>query len=94
MNLKDDHSAEKSVSAIPLFKGEGTVTALQILQDQKLKEHTTKIPALLICVTGEVVFENENGIKETLKSGDYIPIEPLVKHWVLSNVDSQLVLLK
>lgn len=94
MNLKTHHSAEKSVSAVPLFKGEGIATALQILQNQQLKEHTTKIPALLVCVVGEVVFENENGIKETLQSGDYVNIEPHVKHWVVGKLDSQLLLLK
>lgn len=94
MNLKDNHTADRPVSAIPLFKGEGTAASLQILQNQKLEEHITKIPALLICVTGEVVFENEKGIKETLQSGDYVAIEPLAKHWVVGNVDSQLVLLK
>ena len=91
MNLKDNHTTDKPVSATQLFKGEGTAATMQ---NQKLKEHVTKIPALLLCVTGEVVFENENGVKETLQSGDYIPIEPLVKHWVVGNVDSQLVLLK
>lgn len=94
MNLKDNHTTDKPVSATQLFKGEGTAATMQILQNQKLKEHVTKIPALLLCVTGEVVFENENGVKETLQSGDYVPIEPLVKHWVVGNVDSQLVLLK
>jgi len=94
MNLKNNHTAEKAVSAILLFKGEGTATGLQILQNQELKEHTTKVPALLLCILGEVVFENEKGIKETLRNGDYIPIEALVKHWVIAKEDSQLVLLK
>ncbi|MCB0538625.1 MAG: hypothetical protein H6571_17975 [Lewinellaceae bacterium] len=94
MNLKSNHSIDKPVSAVPFFKGEGIATALQILQNQELKEHVTKVPALLICVEGEVVFENEKGIKETLKSGEYVNIEPLVKHWVISKVDSQLLLLK
>jgi quercetin dioxygenase-like cupin family protein len=40
------------------------------LQGEKLKEHITKTPALLICVEGEVIFENENGIKEVLLPGD------------------------
>jgi hypothetical protein len=37
---------------------------MQILNGQQLKEHTTKVPALLLCITGSVVFENEKGIKE------------------------------
>ena len=94
MNLKNNHSTEKSVYLIPLFKGEGVALSLQILKNQELKEHTSKVPALLICVVGEVTFENENGIKETLESGDYINIDPFVKHWVVGNKDSQLLLLK
>ena len=67
MNIKDLHTKLKPVSAIPHFKAaEGNVTAIQILNNQLLKEHTTKMPALLVCVTGEVVFENEKGIKENL----------------------------
>jgi quercetin dioxygenase-like cupin family protein len=41
-----------------------------------------------------VEFENESGLKETLHSGDYINIEPNVKHWLNGNLDSQLLLLK
>ncbi len=95
MNLKELHSQEKPVSATSLFKSEmGNATALQILKGAKLNEHITKIPALLICMEGEVIFENENGIKETLMSGDYVNIEPMVKHWVEGVIDSQLVLIK
>ncbi len=95
MNIKELHTQEKPVSATSLFKSElGNATAIQILQGGKLKEHITKTPALLICVEGEVVFENENGIKETLFSGDYIHIEPMVKHWVEGTIESQLILIK
>ena len=95
MNIKGLHTQEKPVSATSLFKSElGNATAIQILQGGKLKEHITKTPALLICVEGIVVFENENGIKETLFSGDYIHIEPMVKHWVEGTIESQLILIK
>lgn len=95
MNLKDLHTKLKPVSAIPHFKAEeGNVTAIQILNNQLLKEHTTKIPALLVCVTGEVVFENEKRLKEILLPGDYITIEPMIKHSVKGIEDSQLLLIK
>ena len=64
------------------------------MQGGKLKEHITKTPALLICMEGEVIFENENGIKETLIPGDYVHIEPMVKHWVEGTIESQLLLIK
>lgn len=95
MNIKELHTQKKAVSAVSFFKSEqGTVTAIQILQNQQLKEHTTKTPALLICVDGNANFENENGIKETLLPGDYVNIEPMVKHWVSGITDSRLILIK
>lgn len=95
MNIKELHTQEKPVSAISLFKSElGNATAIRILKDEKLKEHITKTPALLICIEGEVLFENEKGIKEILMPGDYINIEPIVKHWVEGTIESQLILIK
>ncbi len=95
MNIKELHTQEKPVSAISLFKSElGNATAIQILQGGLLKEHITKTPALLICMEGEVIFENENGIKEKLLPGDYVNIEPMVKHWVEGTIESQLILIK
>jgi len=95
MNIKELHTQEKPVSAISLFKSEmGNATAIKILKGEKLKEHITKTPALLICIEGEVTFENEKGLKERLMTGDYINIEPMVKHWVEGTIESQLVLIK
>ena len=89
------HDETKDVSAKLLFKGsENTTTALQIKKDGLLQEHITKVEALLVCVSGEVVFENEKGIKQTLKTGNYIKIEAMVKHWVKGLQDSQLLLIK
>lgn len=95
MNISTFHPADKEVDARPIFKTtEGAVTALQILQNALLKEHTTKVPALLVCVSGEVVFENEAGFRQTLSSGDYVNIEPMIKHWVKGVENSQLLLIK
>lgn len=95
MNIKELHSLEKPVSATSLFKSDlGNATALQILYGGKLKEHLTKTPALLICIDGQVVFENANGAKETLFPGDYVHIEPMVIHWVEGIITSQLLLIK
>lgn len=94
MRICDLHTEDKEVSAKPFFKGEGMTVTMQIKEGGLLKEHITKIPAVLTCLQGEVVFENEDGIKETLCSGDYIEIEPMVKHWVKGIKESQLLLLK
>lgn len=94
-NISSMHEASKPVSAKPFFKGqEGSVAALQIQKDGLLDKHVTKVEALLVCVAGEVIFENEKGIKQTLSNGDFIKIEPMVTHWVKGVQDSQLLLIK
>ncbi|MCC7466022.1 MAG: hypothetical protein IT261_07125 [Saprospiraceae bacterium] len=95
MNLREIHTEPREVSARSLFNTtEGAVKAMQIQENALLKEHITKVPALLLCVNGEVVFENEKGLKQSLASGDYVLIEPQVKHWVKGVQDSQLLLIK
>jgi len=95
MNIKELHQQDKPVSAISFFKTEsGGVISIQILKNQTLKEHITKVPALLLCVEGKVLYSEENGKEVELFSGDYVNIEAMVKHWVDGIEDSQLVLIK
>lgn len=95
MNIKDLHPVAKGVSAISLFKGEeGGVKSIHLSEGAELTKHQSKTPALLICVVGEILFEDGNGVKETLKQGDYINIEPLVDHWINSVTESYLLLIK
>lgn len=95
MNIKSIHNEEKPISAKKIFSTtDGNVTALQITAGGILAEHITKVTALLLCINGNVVFKNENGITENLLSGDMVTIEPNVKHWVEGIKHSQLVLIK
>lgn len=94
-NLTILHNPGKEVSAQSLFKGElGTCTSIQIQSGGILKEHITKTQALLLCVTGEVTFENEKREVTVLRPSDYLLIEPYVKHWVTASSRSQLLLFK
>ncbi len=95
MNIKDLHTTDKAVSATSLFKSDmGNATALRILKGEKLSEHITKTPALLVCIEGSALFENEKGQSETLQPGDFVNIEAMVKHWVIGNTNSHLILIK
>lgn len=95
MNIKELHPVAKGVSAISLFKGEeGVVKSIHLSEGTELTKHQSKTNALLLCVDGEIIFENANGVKETLKQGDYINIEPLVDHWMNSVTESYLLLIK
>lgn len=95
MNIQELHTQEKEVSALSLFKGEiGSATAIQLKRNGTLKEHITKTPALLMCVSGFVRYEDETETEVELESGDYVLITPNVKHWLTASVESQLVLFK
>ncbi len=94
-NLVEIHQQEKEVSAVNLFISElGTATAIQLERNGTLKEHITKTPALLLCVSGFVTYEDENEQEIQLEQGDYVSITPNVKHWLYASEKSQLILLK
>jgi hypothetical protein len=62
MNIKDLLPHEKAVSTELLLRSEQAVaTAIQILQGEQLKEHMTKVPALLICVMGKRYLKMKRG---------------------------------
>jgi quercetin dioxygenase-like cupin family protein len=95
MNLLALHTEEKEVSTKPLFKGGlGTAAAIKLDAKSVLKEHLSKIPALMLCVTGEVTYEDESKNKIELVSGDYVNIIPNIKHWLTAKTNSNLVLFK
>ena len=94
MNLKDLHTEQKAVQTNALFEPKEKVISLQIAKDEQLKEHITKVPALLVCVSGKATFSDENDQKILLQSGDYVKIEPNVKHWVNASENSNFLLIK
>ncbi len=94
MNLRELHSEDKPVQTKKIFSPNEGVSAIHIKGGSQLKEHQSKVLAFLICTTGEVVFENEEGIKEKLLAGDFVEITPGVKHWLTAYKDSDLLLIK
>lgn len=89
------HDSTKSLSVQLLFKGaEGATRSLQIQKGGILPEHLTLTEALLLCVSGEALFEDEKGTSLILHPGDFYRIRPQVKHWVKGMEDSQLLLIK
>lgn len=95
MNLKDLHSDNKAVSAHVLFKGQTNNTmSIEFKKDALLKEHESKVPAILLCVQGSLIYQEHDDVKITLHPGDYTQIAPFVKHWVTALEDSQAVLIR
>lgn len=94
MNLKDTHPETKAVQTKLLLQAEeGKVISLQIDAGEQLKEHVSKVPALLVCVSGIAVYEEASG-KTVMKEGDYVFIEKDVKHQVDAIDKSNFLLIK
>ncbi|MEP2670240.1 MAG: hypothetical protein ABJH04_14655 [Cyclobacteriaceae bacterium] len=95
MNIRNLNKENKPTQTSKIFSAtEGQVISISITTGNQFKKHTTKVPAFLVCILGEAVFENEKGVIETLASGDYVNIEPNVVHWITANKDSNLLLIK
>lgn len=95
MNLRDLHKDTIGVQTNVMFSAtEGKVISLQISKNEQLKEHVTKVPALLVCVSGSASYEDERGTKVFLKSGDFVKIESTVKHKVNALENSNFILIK
>lgn len=94
MNLSELFFEDKPLQTKKIFSPAEAVIAIQIKAGDRLKEHITTVPAMLVCVTGEVVFENEKDVKEILVPGGYVNIESNIKHWITAEKDSNLLLIK
>lgn len=95
MNIKDNHTNENLLQTKKIFSAtDGTVISIQLLKGGQLKEHTTNVPALLICIYGNALYESEKGESISLQNGDIVNIEPFVKHWLNGVTDCNLVLIK
>jgi len=95
MILKNLHTENKPVQTQLLFEPkDAKVISLQIAKGETLKEHVSKIPALLVCISGNAVFTNEKGTVVNLNSGTYVMIEENVKHAVKAFDESNFLLMK
>ncbi len=92
MNISQFHDNE--VSSKLIFSGESKVITLRLKEGALLIEHITPVPAILLTLTGNSVFENEFGFKRESNKGDLIEIEPNVKHWVKAITESTFILVK
>ena len=95
MILKNLHTENKPVQTQLLFEPkDAKVISLQIAKGETLKEHVSKIPALLVCISGNAVFTDDKGTVVNLNSGNYVMIEENVKHAVNAIDESNFLLMK
>lgn len=95
MILKNLHTENKPVQTQLLFEPkDAKVISLQIAKGETLKEHVSKIPALLVCISGNAVFTDDKGTVVNLNSGNYVMIEENVKHAIKAIDESNFLLMK
>lgn len=95
MILKNLHTENNPVQTQLLFSTtQGKVISLQIAKGETLKEHVSKVPALLVCVSGNAVYTDEKETVINLSSGAYVMIEENVKHAVKAIEGSNFLLIK
>ena len=95
MILKNLHTENKPVQTQLLFEPkDAKVISLQIAKGETLKEQVSKIPALLVCISGNAVFTDDKGTVVNLNSGTYVMIEENVKHAVKAFDESNFLLMK
>lgn len=95
MILKNLHTENTAVQTQLLFESnDKKVVSLQIAKGEILKEHVSKIPALLVCISGNAVFTDEKGTVINLNSGVYVMIEVNIKHEVKAIEESNFLLIK
>jgi len=94
MNLKKLHKTDKDVQTELLRTvEEGKVISLQIKKGKVLIEHISKVPAILICISGKAIYK-EKSREIKLKKGKYVLIEPDIKHEVTASKKSNFILIK
>lgn len=94
MNLKEIHTDAKAAQTKMLLQAEeGKVISLQIEAGEQLKEHVSKVPALLVCVSGRGIYKDESG-ETSMEEGDYVFIKKDVKHEVDAITKANFLLMK
>ncbi|MGV6828764.1 MAG: hypothetical protein ACWA45_05140 [Flavobacteriales bacterium] len=95
MKLKNLHKEKKDIQTQVLLKTTNlaSVISLQIKKGKTLTKHVSKVPAVLICVSGKADYLEDNR-KVKLRKGKYVMIEPQVEHEVTAIKKSNFILIK
>ena len=91
--VKELETSEKPVPKI-LWQGEKShILAIGLKKGMLLSKHNSKIPARIVVIKGEIVYNNDNGgTALSLYDEHEIPVEEY--HWVEAMEDSMMLVLK
>lgn len=86
---------DKAVQTSLLFNNvDQKVIVLKVLANEILAEHISKVPALLVCVSGEGIYKEKGGPSILMKDGDYVLIPQDILHEVSAIKTSEFLLIK
>tara|TARA_B100001778_G_C18181525_1_gene447102 strand:- start:63 stop:440 length:378 start_codon:yes stop_codon:yes gene_type:complete len=86
---------EKAVQTKVLFNNvDQKVIVLKIQENEVLKEHVSKVAALLVCINGEAIYKEKDGRTISMKNGDFVEIPKEVLHEVVATKESEFLLIK
>lgn len=95
MNLLDLLKArEKEVATKNILKDKASATLLQIKKGAALKEHQSMTKALLILLSGKVIYEEKDRQENLALVNDFVRIPAHVTHKVTGVEDSVLLLVQ
>lgn len=94
-NISSVLGNDKAVQNSLLFNNvDQKVIVLKILANEILAEHISKVPALLVCVSGEGIYKEKEGQSILMKDGDYVLIPQDILHEVSAIKTSEFLLIK
>lgn len=86
---------EKAIQTKVLFNNvDQKVIVLKIQENEVLKEHVSKVAALLVCINGEAIYKEKDGRTISMKNGDFVEIPKEVLHEVVATKESEFLLIK
>lgn len=84
----------KSIQSKIIAKSDAfKVNKITLKKGAIIKEHTTPIPAFLLVQKGQITF-NYRDKKISLSAEEFLVIKANEVHWVVAEIDSELLLVK
>ena len=95
MNLKNKiENTEKDVIAKNILKEKGNATLIKLKKDAVLKEHQSMTNAMLVLLSGNVIYEEKERTESLSDELDFLYIPQKITHKVSANEDSLMLLIQ
>ena len=95
MNLFDQITArDKSIAISPILKDVATASIIRIQSQGVLNKHQSKTHALLILLSGQAIYREDDREVILSRPNDYVRIPARVTHELIAQEESVLLLIQ